>query len=185
MTTDKQRKLAVRVARATARAGSYWRLLALALPLLAGPHGAAAVRDQAIAPSVAALFVGEPHVVEGTVTDAARDGTVVRLRFGDGPQDLTVSLIIGLLSDFPPDPEHYYPGKTVRVAGRVRSFHGAPEIIVRDVADIRVVDLDRPGLAASNPAAESSLGTLVDTLNERVRHLEEQLRTLGGTPAAH
>ena len=162
-----------------------WRLLALALtlPVLAAPHSAAAARDQAIAPSVAALFVGEPHVVEGTVTDAARDGTVVRLRFGEGPQDLTVSLIIGLLSEFPPDPEHYYPGKTVRVAGRVRSFRGAPEIVVRDVADIRVVDLDRPGLATSSPAAESSLRTLVETLSQRVRHLEEQLRALGGPPA--
>jgi len=159
------------------------RLLTLALPLLATPHGVAAGRDQAIAPSVAALFVGEPHVVEGIVTGAARDGTVVRLRFGEGPQDLTVSLIIGLLSEFPPDPEHYYPGKTVRVAGRVRSFRGAPEIVVRDVADIRVVDLDRPGLATSSPAAESSLRTLVETLSQRVRHLEEQLRALGGPPA--
>ena len=160
-----------------------WRLLALTL-LLGTAQGAAAAGDQAIAPSVAALFVGESHVVEGTVTGAARDGTVVRLRFGDGPQDLTVSLIIGLLSDFPPDPEHYYPGNTVRVAGRIRSFRGAPEIVVRDVTDIRVVDLDHPGRAPSGPTAESSLRTLVDTLGERVRHLEEQLRALGGTPAA-
>jgi hypothetical protein len=164
------------------RARRSWHLLALTVPLLVA-HGAAAVRDQAIAPSVAALFVGEPHVVEGTVTGAARDGTVVRLRFGEGPQDLTVSLVIGLLSDFPPDPEHYYPGKTVRVSGRVRSFRGAPEIVVRDVADIRVVDLDHPGLAANSPAAESSLRTLVETLSDRVRHLEEQLRSLNATPA--
>lgn len=158
--------------------------LLLVLPALA----AGASPDAPISPSVAALFVDEEKIVEGTVTAAERDGNVVRLRFGTTPQALTVSLVIGLLSNFPPTPERYYLGQTVRVAGTIRSFRGTPEIVIHDPAHITVVGAAPPAAAdrpvPTTPVVEgaAALREQVRTLSERVRVLEEQLQELRGGP---
>lgn len=157
--------------------------LALVVPALSR----AASPDPAISANVATLFVGEEKIVEGTVTAAEREGGVVHLRFGTAPQSLTVSLVIGLLSDFPADPERYYLGKTVRVAGTVRSFKDQPEIVVHDPANIRVVGATSSGsdrVMTAPPAGDEARGLReqVKTLNERVRTLEgevEKLRNSG------
>jgi len=168
---------------------------ALALCLLVVSSRVPAVASETtIAASVASLFVGEEKIVEDTVTSAERDGTVVRLRLGRPPQDLSVALIIGLLSAFPSDPEHYYLGKPVRVAGVIRSFRGATEMEIHDPARIQLVattglpvvhppaatrPLSEPAAAAGAAATEeSSLRRQIDQLNERVRQLEERLRQL-------
>jgi len=145
--------------------------------------------DGAISASVAPLFIGEEKIVEGTVTAAGRDGNVVRLRFGDAPQALTVSLVIGLLSDFPRDPERYYLGHTVRVAGTIRSFKDRPEIIIHDPANIKIVGTGAPPSnepAATAPPARDDAPALreqVKTLNERVRTLEDEVQKLKGPDA--
>lgn len=161
---------------------SAWLLLVL------GSVGHAASPEGAISASVAPLFIGEEKIVEGKVTAAERDANVVHLRFGAAPQALTVSLVIGLLSDFPRDPEHYYLGQTVRVAGTIRSFKDRPEIVIHDPANIRIVAATTPQANERAPAALPSsedaagLREQVKTLNERVRALEDEVQQLrGGT----
>jgi hypothetical protein len=170
-------------------------LWALALCLLVVSSRVPAVASETtIAASVASLFIGQEKIVEDTVTSAERDGNVVHLRLGRPPQDLSVALIIGLLSSFPPDPEHYYLGKPVRVAGVIRSFRGVTEMEIHDPARIQVVatagvsvvnppvatrPLSEPvGAAGAAATAESSLRRQVDQLNERVRQLEERVLQL-------
>lgn len=136
-----------------------------------------------ISASVAALFVGEEKTVEGTVTHAARDGNVVRLHFGPPPHALVVSLIVGLLSDFPPAPERYYLGQSVRVVGTIRSFRGTPEIVIHDPARIQLAR-GAPAVPAT-PAAPaggdaSALREEIGVLKERLRMLEDQLRRVEG-----
>ena len=132
------------------------------------------------------LFVGEEKIVEGKVTAAERDANVVHLRFGPAPQALTVSLVIGLLSDFPRDPEHYYVGQTVRVAGTIRSFKDRPEIIIHDPENITLVTATEQPRSARTPAVApasedaAALREEVKTLNERVRALEGEVRQLRG-----
>jgi len=103
---------------------------------------------------------------------------------------MIVSLVIGLLNSFPPVPENYYPGKTVRVAGTVRSFRGVPEIVIRDAADIQVVDSGGAAMPAEAAPAASSVMAMppvreddsvrqhLETLTERVRQLEERVQQL-------
>jgi hypothetical protein len=148
----------------------------------------AASPDAAISANVATLFVGQEKIVEGTVTTAERDANVVHLRFGTGPQALTVSLVIGLLNDFPHEPERYYLGKSVRIAGTIRSFKDRPEMVIHDPADIKVVGATVP--QTSQPATGARQGSddapalreEVKTLNERVRMLENQVEQLRGGP---
>jgi hypothetical protein len=148
----------------------------------------AASPDATISASVAPLFIGEQKIVEGTVTAAERDASVVRLRFGNTPQALTVSLVIGLLSDFPADPERYYLGHTVRVAGTIRSFKDRPEIVIHDPANIKIAGAGAPPAnerAATVPPDGDDAAALreqVKTLNERVRTLEDQVEQLRGGP---
>jgi hypothetical protein len=141
-----------------------------------------AVADTSISASVAGMFVGQERIVEDTVTAGERDASTVRLRLGRAPQHLTVSLVLGLVNDFPPEPERYYVGKTVRVAGMIQSFRGAPEVVVRDVADIHVVEAGlAPGRPASNAlggADEASTQERLNALGERVRTLEERVQQL-------
>jgi DNA/RNA endonuclease YhcR with UshA esterase domain len=156
--------------------------LGLVLPSLC----LAASRDAAIAANVAPLFVGEEKIVEGTVTAAEREGSVVYLRFGSAPHSLTVSLVIGLLSNFPSEPERYYLGKAVRVVGLIRTFRDRPEIVIHDPADITLVDALPPAVseraAVAVPARDeaAALREQVKTLNERVRMLEDQVEKLQG-----
>jgi hypothetical protein len=166
-------------------------MLLVALVLLLGLSSAAraSTSDTSIAPAVAALFVEQEKIVEGSVTDAERDANTVRLRLGKPPQTLTVSLIIGLLSKFPADPERYYLGKTVRVVGTIQSFRGAIEMVIHDPANIALADAPRSGSAtngtaaidsaAGNPAAsDTTVHDNIDALKQRVRELEEQVRQL-------
>lgn len=132
----------------------------LAVLLLLAPVSASAWIDGSISPSVAGLFIGDAKVVEGAVTSADRDSNVVRLHLGKAPQEVIVSLVIGLLGNFPPAPETYYAGKTVRVAGTLQSFRGVPEIVLHDAGDIQIVGSNAPqaGLPArGGPAPDAAL----------------------------
>ncbi len=177
----------------------------LALLLLLAPVGASAWIDSSISPSVAGLFIGEAKVVEGAVTSADRDSNVVRLHLGKAPQEVIVSLVIGLLNNFPPAPETYYAGKTVRVAGTLQSFRGVPEMVLHDAGDIQVVGSNAPqavlptaggpaiGAAVAAPPAAVSPQRLAGsaqaasathqppdtvTVDERIDALGERIREL-------
>jgi hypothetical protein len=167
--------------------GASVTLVALSVLVLLGvPWSAVAglADDVPIQANVASHFVGKEMIVDGIVTAAQRDGNTVHLRLGNDPQDLTVSLILSLLNNFPAAPERYYLGKTVRVGGMIRSFRGVPEMVIRDQADIQVLGsgspslADRPGASAGKPGEESDLRQRVESLGERVQHLEERLQQL-------
>lgn len=148
------------------------------------PLTLAAANDAAISANVAGLYVGEEKVVEGKVTAAERDGNVVRLRVGNAPQDLTVSLIIGLLSTFPPQPERYYLGRPIRVTGTIQSFRGVAEMVIHDPVHIQVGDVSTPSLGqppASSRAeriADPSAYQRLDVLDGRMRALEDRVERL-------
>ena len=171
-------------------------LIALSVILVFACLSLAASPNGSISPSGAGLFIGEEKTVEGPVTSAEREANVVRLRLGRAPQEVIVSVVIGLLSTFPPVPENYYPGKTVRVTGTIRSFRGVPEIVIRDAADIQVVDSGVAAVPAAGALAASSAMAAppvreddstrqrLETLTERVRQLEERVRQLEN-PGTH
>jgi hypothetical protein len=128
-----------------------------------------------ISVSVAALFVGETKVVEGVVTAVDRDTNVVKLRLGTPPQSLTVSLVMGLLSRFPPNPEIYYAGKTVLVAGTIDKFRDELEMTIREPANVEVVNLDvepQPNLVLREQ--QEAMRAHIRALEERVRELEDR-----------
>lgn len=171
----------------TRRVHTVTPFVALSVILMVAPLSLAASPDGSISPSVAGLFIGEEATVEGSVTAAEREANVVHLRVGKAPQDMIVSLVIGLLNSFPPVPENYYPGKTVRVTGSIRSFRGVPEIVIRDAADIQVVDSGVaavPAMAAPPVREDDSARQRLETLTERVRQLEERVRQLEN-PGTH
>jgi hypothetical protein len=187
-----------------------WLTSAVAARPVAGQSVAAEV---SISPSVAGLFIGEDKIVEGLVVAAQREGNVVHLQLGTPPQAVIVNVVVGLLSKFPSEPERYYLGKTVRVAGAIQSFRGTVEMTIHDPALIAVVDASLPpaagvaapavsaappvlsapppasGPAAARepvPAAQSPLEERLETLSERLRALEERVDQLehAGAPAA-
>lgn len=177
--------------RRTEAIGRHWRAAtALVLFFALSGAGFAAAADAPISANLAGLFIGDEKTVEGTVIAAERDGNVLHLRLGRAPKDLTISLVSGWLSHVPPDPEHYYLGKTVRVTGTVQGFRGVPEIVLHDANDIhltgveRVVNTTAPDDSAPPPAPVaaapdvSSGRTENEALRQRVQELEAQVRSL-------
>jgi len=157
--------------------------------------------------SVAGLYVGETKVVEAAVTATDHENNVVRLRLGAPPHVLVVSLVQGLMSDFPPSPEQYYAGKTVRVAGMIRSFRGELEITLHSSADIQIVEpgvapghneVQAPAAAAPTlhtPPAAANATTAIGPApvapapvaapsNVQLQQLEQRVHTLEGAVSA-
>jgi hypothetical protein len=139
--------------------------------------------------TVAGLYVGQPVVLEGVVTSTAREGNVVHLRVGAPPQSVTVTLIEGLLSNFPPAAEQFYAGKRVRVGGIVQQFRGTLEIRLLNVSGIQIYE---PGQAVP-AAAASGVAPLTAPVApppaagadaQRLQALEERIRQLESAPTA-
>jgi hypothetical protein len=149
---------------------STW-VISVTFAFLAAGAECAHAMEAPIAVGVAPLFIGEEKVVEGVVTAVEKDVNVVTLRLGTPPQSLTVSLIIGLLTRFPPHPEVYYAGKTVLVAGKIEKFRDELEMTVRDPARIEVLDLDS-GSDAKLREQHDAMRAKVQSLEERIRQLE-------------
>lgn len=153
----------------------------IAVFILAGD--AVCAMEPPIAVNVAPLFVGEEKVVQGVVTAVEKDVNVVTLRLGTPPQSLTVSLVIGLLTRFPPNPEVYYAGKTVVVAGTIERFRDELEMTIRDPARIEVVDLDSAsGADPKLREQQEAMRAKVQSLEERIRQLEASQQKPPGQP---
>ena len=87
----------------------------------------------------AAAHVGRVITIEGTVATARVTDGACLLEFApDDPAALRVVLMIGLFSS-PVAPERY-AGHRVRASGRVQSFQGRPEMIIRRADQIEVMD---------------------------------------------
>ena len=57
----------------------------------------------------------------------------------DWKKHFTVVIFASDFSKFPSPPEEYYRGKKIQVTGRIKSYHGKPEIIVEDPSQIEVL----------------------------------------------
>jgi micrococcal nuclease len=87
--------------------------------------------------------VGETVTVEGFVVSASKveDQGIIFLNFHD-PYDGYFSVVIWEddWDKFPESPESYYANRQVRVSGLIQEYSGSPEIIVRDPAQIEIVE---------------------------------------------
>lgn len=100
--------------------------------------GGTACPREASPPEQAARLIGRPAVACLTEVRAQRSAAAVRLRAGSGAR-FSVVLLEPLWDRFPLPPERYFEGGTVVARGRVELYDGAPELVVRDADDIRLV----------------------------------------------
>jgi hypothetical protein len=128
----------------------------------------AGLADDIIPASRAHEFADKMVIVEGTVTAARRDGRNTFLAFGPAATpDLSVAIAPPLLlSGFPPHPEKFYQGKTLRVTGRVYLIGGRPEMLISDADRIEVISDNepagirealRPQPSSSSPPSNSAI----------------------------
>jgi hypothetical protein len=91
-------------------------------------------------------FTDKMITVEGTVTATRKDGRNTFLTFGPAAiPDLSVAITPPLLlSEFPPHPEKFYQGKTLRVTGRVYIIRDHPEMLISAADRIEVVSDNEP-----------------------------------------
>lgn len=131
---------------------------------------ARAAADEAIPWHHAARYVGEVRTIEGKVVSARREGHVLRFGFDPDPAAFTVALIGGLLSPLPGEPGALYEGRTIRATGKIRSFRGVAEMVIRDPSQISVVALQ----AEPSPTA-GGLERRLEQLEDRIERLEQRL----------
>jgi hypothetical protein len=97
--------------------------------------------------------VGEVITVEGEVQSARIAGDTCILEFAAGdPDAFRAVLLLPLLSSGPPHPERLYPGRRVRVTGRVQRFRGRPEIVLRGPGQIEMAEAAGAAPAVEPPA---------------------------------
>ena len=115
------------------RAAAALAVLVVAAPTLARSPEVVRWQD-------AAEHVGQVVTVEGPVASARIAGGACILEFApEDPTALRVVLMLGLFSS-PSEPERLYAGRRVRASGRVQSFQGRPEMIIRRADQIEPLD---------------------------------------------
>src|SRR5262245_29181167 len=62
------------------------------------------------------------------------------IEFSDEPNAFRIEVLVPLFGDAPHDPERAYRGHRVRATGRVQTFQGRPEIVLRAPSQIEIVD---------------------------------------------
>ena len=97
------------------------------------------------APSVipwteAAKWYNANATVEGVITRTANTGRVIYLDFSPRNSDMKVVIFPQDAAKFPQPPEKMYQGKKIQVTGKIQEYQGAPEIIVRSPAQIKIVE---------------------------------------------
>lgn len=89
----------------------------------------------------AGRYIGRLVAVEGRVVATHNSGKVCHLNFHeDYRRHFSVAIFAQDFAKFPPNPEQYYLKRNVRVTGIVKSYKGAPEIIVTDPGQIEILD---------------------------------------------
>ena len=78
--------------------------------------------------------------VEGKIVRTHRTKRVCFLNFDpDYRHTLTGVIFASDLSKFPKDPQKFYLNKKVRITGLIKQYKGAPEIIIKDPAQIEII----------------------------------------------
>jgi len=108
----------------------------------------------------AGAHVGQVITVEGTVARASVAGGACTLEFApDDPSALRVILMLSLFSA-PDEPEHLYEGRRVQASGRVQSYEGRPEIIIRRADQITLLDEPSATTTTTLPAPAVPVPTM-------------------------
>ncbi len=102
--------------------------------------------DDIIPASRAREFSDQLVTLEGTVSATRKHGRNTFLTFGPAATpELSVAITPPLLlSEFPPQPEKFYQGKTLRVTGRLYLVRGQPQMLVSAADRIEVVSDNEP-----------------------------------------
>lgn len=109
--------------------------------------GIVARADTVVPWQSAGSYEDEVVTVEGDVASARLEADTCVLEFSaEDPKAFRVVLVIPLMSDLPRQPQRLYEGKRVRATGKVRSWQGRPEMVLRSPDAIAVV-----GVAAAAP----------------------------------
>jgi hypothetical protein len=131
-------------------------VVALAIVATAG-----AVPPPVVAWQEAGTRVGQVVTVEGEVQSARIAGDSCILEFAADPAAFRAVLLLPLFGSGPEHPEQVYPGRRVRVTGRVQRFHGRPEVVLRGPGQVELVDAGsaappaEPPVSAPPPAPRS------------------------------
>jgi len=106
----------------------------VATPLLPQPVG-----SQTIPWQEAGAYIGRRGTVQGEVIATHNSGKAVFLNFSPDYQHTFKAVIFPEdWSKFPRPPEDLFYGQQVRVVGLIEEYEGAPEIIIRDPAQIEI-----------------------------------------------
>ncbi len=111
----------------------------------AAPRAVPAAPTTRPAPAVipwneAAKWYNATMTVEGVITRTANTGRVIYLNFSSRNNDMKVVIFPQDAAKFSQPPEKMYQGKKIQVTGKIEEYQGAPEIIVRSPAQIRIVE---------------------------------------------
>jgi len=88
-------------------------------------------------------YIGETITVEGTVVGTFKytDGDIIFLNFHDPYKGyFTVVIWSDNWDRFPQSPDIYYDNKKIRVTGEIIEHDGSPEMVVRDISQIEIVE---------------------------------------------
>jgi micrococcal nuclease len=89
----------------------------------------------------AAQYYGQSVTVEGRVVETYNSGKVVFLDFHEDYRQYFKAVIFPDDWDkFPEPPEKLFLDKLVRVTGLVKEYEGAPEIIIEEPTQIKIVE---------------------------------------------
>lgn len=105
----------------------------------AGDAGQATASGAVVSWEAAADHAGQSVVVEGRVVDTYRSDKVIFLNFSPDRDQFKVVIFADDWERWPQSPDELYYGKSLRVAGEVELYQGAPEIIVEQPEQIEVV----------------------------------------------
>lgn len=88
----------------------------------------------------AAKYVGRLVAIEGRVVATYNSGKVCHLNFHeDYRRHFSIAIFGQDFDKFPQQPEQHYLRRNVRVTGVVKSYKGAPEVIVNDPRQIELL----------------------------------------------
>lgn len=102
-----------------------------------------AIKSVTISACDASKYIGQEQTVTGKVVDGYKSkSNTVFLNFGGAyPNQCFVAVIFSsALANFPPNPQIFYEGKTVKIKGVIKEYKGKPEIILNDQSQIEAVN---------------------------------------------
>ncbi len=102
-----------------------------------------ALEEGVISACQAGNYIGQETTAKGKVAVGykSRTGTIF-LNFGGAYPDqcFTATIFASDAGKFPPNPNSYYEGKTVKVSGKIKLYEGKPEIILEEPSQITIAE---------------------------------------------